>query len=117
MGARTHVFVSDVVAEAPVPKTGILSRTLHVDEDSKVLVFAFDTDQELSSHTSPFPALLYFVQGEGWLGVGGQRYKVQPGSLLYMAPFVEHSVHAGSPMVMLLVLFRKGHVGGGSPAG
>ena len=59
-----YVFFDDLRAHAPLPEDGILSRTLHGDERTKVIQFCFAKGQELSAHTAPCPALLYFAQGE-----------------------------------------------------
>jgi len=101
-----YTFVSDLVSEVTIPENGILSRTLHNDDRVKVLVFGFAAGQELSAHTVPMPALLYFAQGEAMLTLGGDTRQARPGTLVHLAPLVEHGIRATTPVVMLLVLIK-----------
>lgn len=89
-----------------MPHAGILSRSLWTDENVKILVFAFDQGQELSAHTSPFPALVYFIEGEVLLRMGEQEHRARAGSLAYMPPLIEHSLRAETPAKILLVLLK-----------
>jgi quercetin dioxygenase-like cupin family protein len=59
-----YKFIPDLAAEFAMPKDGIMSRVLHKDERLNVTLFGFSTGQELSTHSAPTPALLYFLQGE-----------------------------------------------------
>ena len=47
-----------------IPQDSIVSRTIYSDEQTKTILFAFATGQELSEHTSTQIAALYFIQGE-----------------------------------------------------
>ncbi len=102
-----YTYVADLLSEVTIPENGILSRTLHNDERVKVLVFGFAPGQELSAHTAPMPALLYFAQGEATLTLGGDTRPARPGTLVQMAPMVEHGIRAETPVVMLLVLVKN----------
>jgi len=46
------IYVPDLVEQAKVPETGILSQTLQNDERTKVILFGFAPGQELSAHTA-----------------------------------------------------------------
>ena len=52
------------LAAFEVPEDGILSRTIYDGADAKVILFGFDTGQELSEHTASRPAVMHFVRGE-----------------------------------------------------
>lgn len=60
----TYVHILDLVNEAEPPADGILSRTIHQDDQTKAVVFGFGQGQELSEHTASTPAMLFFVKGE-----------------------------------------------------
>ncbi len=102
-----YVFIEDLGAHAPLPENGILSRTIHHDERSKVIQFIFAPGQELSAHTAPMPALIYIVQGEGTLRLGTDLKQVGQGALAYMTPLLEHGIQARTELVMLLVMFKN----------
>ncbi len=89
-----YFFLEDLRQHAPLPPNGILSRTLHADDRSKIIQFCFAPGQELSAHTAPVPALLYFVQGEAELQLGEEVKQVREGALAYMAPRLEHAIRA-----------------------
>jgi quercetin dioxygenase-like cupin family protein len=61
---------ANLEAEAPIPDNGILSRAQHDDDRVKVVIFGFSEEQELSAHTAPMAAALYFVHGEARLTLG-----------------------------------------------
>jgi quercetin dioxygenase-like cupin family protein len=100
----THVI--DLAKEVSIPPSGIVSRTLQNDESSKILVFGFAQGQELSAHTAPMPAILYFVSGEAELNLGGDKLAAGAGTLAHMPPRLEHSIHAKTEVVMLLILVK-----------
>ncbi|MGQ9917021.1 MAG: cupin domain-containing protein [Bryobacteraceae bacterium] len=101
-----YFFLEDLKAHAALPPNGILSRTLHSDERSKILQFCFAQGQELSAHTAPVPALLYFAKGEAELQLGQDVKAVREGALAYMTPRLEHAIRAKTEVVMLLVMIR-----------
>lgn len=100
-------YYPDLLSEAPIPKGGILSRTLQSAQGYKVVLFAFDAGQELSEHTASRPALLQILSGKGRLKLGEEEHEAQPGSLAYMPAGLVHAVRAESPLVMLLILLPK----------
>jgi quercetin dioxygenase-like cupin family protein len=101
-----YFFSPELLKEVEVPKQGILSRTLHNDDQVKVVLFGFSPGQELSAHTAPFPADLYFLQGEGTLTLGPDRMNVASGSFAHMSANLTHSIVAAAPLVMLLVMMK-----------
>jgi len=103
----TYFFLSDLREHAPLPPNGILSRTLHADGHAKIMQFCFAPGQELSAHTAPVPALLYFASGEAELTLGGDVREAREGTLVYMPPQLEHAIRAKTDVVMLLVMFRN----------
>lgn len=101
-----HFFVPDVVAEIEIPKQGILSRTLYNDDHVKLVLFGFSEGQELSAHTAPMPASLYFLKGEGSLTLGDEQMTVRAGSFAHMTPDLRHAIVAQTPLVMLLTMMK-----------
>ena len=97
----------DIAAEAQIPEDGITSRTLYNDEHTKVVLFGFDTDQELSEHTASMPAILHVVKGEGTLTLGGDSRPASAGTWAYMPANLPHSLTASTPMVMVLTMLKS----------
>jgi quercetin dioxygenase-like cupin family protein len=96
----------DVAAEVAVPKDGTLSRVLYKDEQVRLVVFAFDAEQELTDHTAAVAAIVELVTGRINLGLGDEQVEMVPGSWVHMPPNLRHSVVALEPSVMLLTMLR-----------
>ncbi len=101
-----YYFLKDLRDHTPLPPNGILSRTLVADERAKIIQFCFAPGQELSAHTAPVPALLYFASGSVELRLAGDVKEAAEGTLVYMPARLEHAVRARTEVVMLLVMFR-----------
>jgi quercetin dioxygenase-like cupin family protein len=106
VSAMDFAFFADLAAEVQIPANGILSRTLHQDERLKVLVFGFAKGQELSAHTAPMAASLWFVRGEAKLTLGEESRAAVAGTFVHMPPQLVHSIAATTDVVMLLMLHK-----------
>jgi quercetin dioxygenase-like cupin family protein len=102
-----YIYHEDLGAHAPMPENGILSRTIHNDDRAKVIQFVFAPGQELSAHTAPMPAMLYFVSGEATLKLGPDVREAKAGTFTYMTPKLEHGIQARTETVMLLVMLKN----------
>lgn len=103
--AYTHI--ADLAAQAEPPAQGILSRTIHNDEQLKAVVFGFDQGQELTEHTASKPALLQIVRGEATLTLGDDTIEAQAGTWIHMTAGLRHAVKARTQVVMLLLLLKS----------
>ena len=101
----THIV--DLAQEIEPPKDGILTRTLFNDGDVKTVIFGFAPGEELSEHTASMPAILHFISGEATVTVGDETIEAHSGTWLHMAAELKHSVHARTPVIMLLLLLKK----------
>jgi quercetin dioxygenase-like cupin family protein len=102
-----YIYHKDLREHAPLPENGILSRTLQNDERSKVIQFIFAPGQELSAHTAPFPAMLYFVAGAAEVKLGPDTRPAAEGAFVYMTPQLEHGIKAQTEVVMLLIMVKN----------
>jgi quercetin dioxygenase-like cupin family protein len=103
-----YAYIADLQQQiSPIPADSIVSRTIHSDDDVKVILFGFAAGQELSEHTAAMPAMLYFVQGEADLTLGQDSLTAQAGTWAQMPPHLPHSIVAKTPVVMLLLLFKS----------
>jgi quercetin dioxygenase-like cupin family protein len=102
-----YMYIADLAKQVDIPADGILSLTLYNDEQVKVVLFGFGTGQELSEHTASMPAILHIVQGEARLTLGDDSVEAQAGAWVHMPPQLQHSIHAKTPVVMLLLLLKS----------
>jgi quercetin dioxygenase-like cupin family protein len=106
---QPFVYLPDLLTTlGDLPPDSILSRTVHQDARCRVILFGFTPGQELSEHTASKPAILHILRGEGTLTLGGERRAFEAGAWAYMQPNLPHSIHADSPVVMLLTMLEIG---------
>lgn len=103
-----YTFLAKLQQEFAIPEKGILSNVLQKDEYVNITAFGFAAGQELSAHSAPTPAVLYFLEGEAVVQLGEDRVQAQAGSLVYMPPMLPHGISAKSPVKMLLVQIKTG---------
>ena len=94
----------DLVAEAPAPTRGILSRTLSDEDGIELVLFAFAPGERLSEHTSARPAIIHILVGEGDVTVDANSHRAVPGTWVRMPADTKHSVIARTALVMALYL-------------
>lgn len=98
-----YTYLADLFREFELPAQGILSRVLHKDERLNITAFGFSPGEELSTHSAPTPAVLYFLEGEGVVQLGPDKQSVHAGSFVYMPPNLPHGIRATTGLRMLLV--------------
>jgi len=101
-----YKFIADLPADVNVPTEGILSRVLQKDEHVNITLFRFSPGQELSTHSAPTPAVLYFLNGEADVTLGDDVHQAKAGSFAYMPPLLPHAIAAKSATMMLLVQIK-----------
>ncbi|RZB31173.1 MAG: hypothetical protein SRB2_04698 [Desulfobacteraceae bacterium Eth-SRB2] len=84
----------------------VVSKTLLKKEIGNITLFAFDKGQGLSEHTAPFDAVVYILDGEAEITIGGQPQNVSAGEMLIMPANIAHALQAKEPFKMLLVMIR-----------
>ncbi len=85
----------------------VVSKTLLKKDAGNITLFAFEAGQGLSEHTAPFDAVVYIVDGEAQITIGGETQTVAAGQMLIMPANVPHALHAVRRFKMLLVMIRS----------
>jgi quercetin dioxygenase-like cupin family protein len=101
-----YKFLTNLQEEFVLPKKGILSHVLQKDDHVNVTLFGFSAGEELSSHSAPTTALLYFLEGEANVQLGQDSVTARAGSFVYMPPMLPHGILAKTPMRMLLIQMK-----------
>jgi quercetin dioxygenase-like cupin family protein len=102
-----YTYIPDV-ADAIIPVTGGSSRTIHQDDHSRVVVFAFATGHDLPAHAASLPAFLCVLRGEALVQLGDDRQLARSGAFIYMTAGLSHAVHANTDLVFLLFMLKPG---------
>lgn len=93
----------------------VVSKTLLKNNSGNLTLFAFDTGQGLSEHTAPFDAVVYILDGQAEISIGGQPHTVKTGEMLIMPANIPHALHAPEPFKMLLIMIRGSSTEGAHP--
>ena len=99
-------FIPDLRQALPIPEKGIVSRVLRNDERLKVVLYGLAAGHAMSPHAAPFPAMLYFVEGEAILTLGEETMPVGMGAFTQMPANLKHAIVANTPVLMLLVIVK-----------
>ena len=86
---------------------GVVSRTIVKKKTGTVTVFAFDADEGLSEHSTPFDALVLSLEGEADISISGTPHRLKTGDLLKLPAGERHAVKAVTPLKMLLIMIRE----------
>ncbi len=84
----------------------VVSKTLLKKTTGNITLFAFDAGQGLSEHTAPFDAVVYILDGQARITIGGQPCNVGEGEMLIMPANISHALHAEKRFKMLLVIIQ-----------
>ena len=84
----------------------IVSKQIIKKPNGNITLFAFDKDESLTEHTSPFEAVVYMVDGEMEIKIGGNPFNVKAGEILVMPPNVPHGLKATIKSKMLLTMIK-----------
>ncbi len=84
----------------------IVSKQIIKKPNGNITLFAFDKDESLTEHTSPFEAVVYMVDGEMEIKIGGVPYNVKAGEMIVMPANIPHGLKAPLKSKMLLTMIK-----------
>jgi quercetin dioxygenase-like cupin family protein len=92
----------------PVSPGSIASRPLlDLPGDTKLVLFSMDTGQEISAHTTPFPAQVLLLDGSISVMVDGAWTTLEPGGQKALPKGLAHGIRAEAPCHWLLTMLRS----------
>jgi quercetin dioxygenase-like cupin family protein len=84
----------------------IVSRVILKSNNGNVTLFAFDSGQELSEHSTPYDALVEVLEGEVEIRISGVAKVLKSGQIIIMPANEPHAVKAISQFKMLLSMVK-----------
>jgi quercetin dioxygenase-like cupin family protein len=99
--------LQNLLDEVEIPKNGTLSRVVFNADGLRVVLFAFDTGEQLTDHSATVPAIVQVIKGRLEITLGDQVIEIDPGSWIHMDANLTHAVVALEPSVMILTLQRS----------
>lgn len=82
----------------------IVSKTLIQNEKVSLTLFAFDKEEEISTHSSHGDAMIYVTDGTGLITIGDEKFTVKAGETIVMPAEVPHAVYAQEAFKMFLIV-------------
>lgn len=85
----------------------VVSREVINKKTGTVTIFAFDEGEGLSTHSAPFDAMLYVLDGEAEITIDGSPNHLKAGDFIIMPADHPHAVKALKKFKMLLIMIRS----------
>ena len=82
----------------------IVSKTLVQNQGISITLFAFDKNEEISTHESQGDALVTVLDGIGKFTIGGTQYLLKEGDSIVMPAKVPHAVYGEEKFKMQLTV-------------
>lgn len=108
----TNHFLKNIDFETVVDLTSlvdyragqVVSRTLAQNKALSLTLFAFDKEEEISSHSSHGDAMIYVLDGSAKITIGSKNYFLNTGQTIVMPAGIPHAVFATEKFKMLLIV-------------
>lgn len=84
----------------------VVSREIVKKPSGNVTLFAFDIEQGLSEHKSPYDALVIVTDGIAEVTISGKKHKVKAGETILMQANEPHSLKAIEKFKMVLIMIK-----------
>ncbi|MBK7865557.1 MAG: cupin domain-containing protein [Ignavibacteriales bacterium] len=84
----------------------IVSRQLLKNPSGNVTLFAFDKDENLTEHSSPYDALVNVVEGKMEIKIGGEPYVVGTSTIIKLPANIPHGLVALEKTKMILIMIK-----------
>ncbi len=100
----THETVLSLSEQISILDGQVVSKTLAQNNAVSITIFAFDKNEEISTHDSAGDAMVTVLEGTGLFTVGEKEFVVNQGETLIMPAKIPHAVYAKEAFKMLLVV-------------
>ena len=98
------IHMAQLVEVAP---GAVVSRTVLTKTAGTVTLFAFDKGQGLSTHSAPYDAMVWILEGAVRIVIGDKPVRAKAGEMVIMPANLPHSLKAAQPFKMALVMIKE----------
>ncbi len=84
----------------------VISRTFVQRPDLSITLFAFAAGEGVSTHSAPGDAMVYILDGEAKITLGGVPMTAKTGEMVVMPANIPHAVDAEKDFKMLLTVVK-----------
>ncbi len=95
-----------LVDEVIYQEGSIVSKQIIKKPNGNITLFAFDKEETLTEHTSPYEAVVLVAEGEMEIKIGGNPYNVKQGEIIIMPSNIPHALRAIQKSKMLLTMIK-----------
>ena len=85
----------------------VVSRTIIDKKTGTITLFAFDENQGLSEHTTPYDAMVYVLDGEVDINISGKQIWLKQGEMTILPANQPHALTAKTKFKMLLIMIKS----------
>ncbi|HQF21506.1 MAG TPA: cupin domain-containing protein [Kiritimatiellia bacterium] len=85
----------------------VVSRTVISKPAGTVTLFAFDKGQGLSTHSAPYDALVWILEGAAHITIEEKELVAKTGDMVIMPANRPHGLQANEPFKMALVMIKE----------
>ena len=96
--------MADLVEVQP---DAVVSRTVISKKAGTVTLFAFDKGQGLSTHSAPYDAMVWILEGAVRITIDEKKLRAKVGDMVIMPANIPHGLHATQPFKMALVMIKE----------
>lgn len=84
----------------------VVSKTVIKRDTGTVTLFAFGKGEGLSTHSAPFDAMVYVVDGSARITIGDVPNELKAGEAIIMPANIPHAVFANENFKMMLIMIK-----------
>ena len=100
----TYDIFENLATVGETPSSGVLSRVIFDDANTKVIRIVVAAGSVLKEHKAPYPGFIRILLGSATFKAEGAERPVNTGTLIRMDKDLLHSVHAGTLTILLIIL-------------
>jgi quercetin dioxygenase-like cupin family protein len=103
----SFAVLANLLDEVEIPENGTLSRVVFNADGLRVVLFAFDTGEQLTDHAATVPAVVQVIKGRLEMTLGDHVVEIDSDSWVHMDAHLVHALVALEPSVVILTLQRS----------
>ncbi len=84
----------------------VVSKTVIKRDTGTVTLFAFGKGEGLSTHSAPYDAMAYIIDGSARITIGGDVNELRAGEAIIMPANIPHALHANENFKMMLIMIK-----------
>ena len=102
---RAKIF--NLIETIKYAEGAIVSKTITKRAEGTVTLFAFDKEQGLSEHTTPFDAQVHILDGIATISIDKKPYVLHKDDISIMPANVPHALEATEQFKMMLTMIKS----------